>query len=167
MGSIPLPFPLNLLLSLVPFMFTAVNLLPFYLSFCLVKKKQKKKKTPQQFLDSTGQVKLDCIQAVLYHLSRQKECSPMCRRRRIQPPNQRGKCVTVARGRGHGAIIWNSRAFLESLHRKPWTFCESRGLEEETETKDGEREKEKKKGLRELRTERGMTLIFPNTVTQI
>lgn len=30
-----------------------------------------------------------------------------------------------------------------------------------------ERKKKKKKGLRELRTERGMTLIFPNTVTQI
>lgn len=57
----------------------------------------------------------------------------------------------MARGRGHGAIIWNSRAFLESLHREPWTFCESRGLEEETETKDGAREREKKKGLRELR----------------
>lgn len=44
MGSIPLPFPLNLLLSLVPFEFTIVNLLPFYLSFCLVKEKNTKKK---------------------------------------------------------------------------------------------------------------------------
>lgn len=48
---------------------------------------------------------------------------------------------------------------------EPWTFCESRGLEEETETKDGASEREKKK--RAERTERGMTLIFPNTVTQI
>lgn len=71
---------------------------------------------------------------------KQKEDSSKYWRGTIQPLNQRGKCVTVERG-GHRAIIWNSRAFLESLHRKPWTFYESRALEEKTETKDDVRER--------------------------